>query len=85
MTDCSARDGYLDQTLGAQERAAFEGHAASCAACRSAIAQWKNFGASLQAVYAPLHQAPPPGEVARLKSKASEDRSTRRPLGPGRR
>src|SRR5450759_4834529 len=81
MSDCSARDAYLDQLLAAGERPAFDAHAASCPQCQAAVAQWHRFGASLQAVYAPLHEAPSPGELARLKSKASERRASRRPLG----
>ncbi|MBS1149470.1 MAG: FecR protein [Myxococcaceae bacterium] len=80
MSDCSARDGYLDRTLGAEATQAFEAHAASCAACQAAVAQWQTFGASLKEAYAPLSEAPLPGELARLKGKVSTGRA-RRPLG----
>src|SRR5438270_13682759 len=78
MSDCSARDAYRDQSSSAEARQTYEAHLATCAACQAAVAQWKTFGASLRTAYEPLHQAPSPGEIARLKAKA--EAPARRPV-----
>jgi ferric-dicitrate binding protein FerR (iron transport regulator) len=75
--ECRQLDAYLENTLGAAERAAFEAHLATCADCRPRVEAWRGFAEAYRTRMEPLTGPPAEPDVQRLLRKARQRRPSR--------